>query len=199
MPSQRAHEMLPILVDHRRATAWPLTGRKPRASALTRTATRPTERQDHFTVTPAQQPPRPRHRAEPPIRRTRWSPGSASWGSWLAAGGPNSEGGGVLGDQGAEALQQLQQQGELLVAVAGRQLRGPLQEVVEEAEGLVGPVLGGFDEGAAAGAGVGVAAGGRCAARARRLSKRLKAWWAPCLEASTRTRRRSLGSGWRWT
>src|SRR4029450_7394674 len=65
MPSQRAHEMLPILVDHRRATAWPLTGRKPRASALTRTATRPPERQDHLTVTPAQQPPRPRHRAEP--------------------------------------------------------------------------------------------------------------------------------------
>src|SRR6266568_3095818 len=35
MPSQRAHEMLSILVDHRRATARPLTGRKPRASALT--------------------------------------------------------------------------------------------------------------------------------------------------------------------
>src|SRR6266487_6863592 len=35
MPSQRAHEMLPVLVDHRRATARPLTGRKPRASALT--------------------------------------------------------------------------------------------------------------------------------------------------------------------
>lgn len=34
MPSQRAHEMLPILVDHRRTTARPLTGRKPRASAL---------------------------------------------------------------------------------------------------------------------------------------------------------------------
>jgi hypothetical protein len=30
--------MLPILVDHRRATARPLTGRKPRASALTRAA-----------------------------------------------------------------------------------------------------------------------------------------------------------------
>src|SRR6266508_5142317 len=36
MPSQRAHVVLPILVDHRRATARPLTGRKPRASALTR-------------------------------------------------------------------------------------------------------------------------------------------------------------------
>ena len=35
MPSQRAHEMLPVLVDHRRATARPVTGRKPRASALT--------------------------------------------------------------------------------------------------------------------------------------------------------------------
>src|ERR1035438_5194175 len=35
MPSQRTHEMLPILVDHRRATARHLTGRKPRASALT--------------------------------------------------------------------------------------------------------------------------------------------------------------------
>src|SRR5262245_13620816 len=35
MPSPRPHDMLPILVDHRRATARPLTGRKPRASALT--------------------------------------------------------------------------------------------------------------------------------------------------------------------
>jgi hypothetical protein len=30
--------MLPILVDHPRATARPLTGRKPRATALTRAA-----------------------------------------------------------------------------------------------------------------------------------------------------------------
>src|SRR4029450_1780317 len=45
LPSQRAHAMLPILVDHRRATARPLTRRKPRASALTRTAARqPSER-----------------------------------------------------------------------------------------------------------------------------------------------------------
>src|SRR5215469_14365284 len=43
MPSQRAPEMLPILVDHRRATARPLTGRKPRASALT--DPRPCERE----------------------------------------------------------------------------------------------------------------------------------------------------------
>jgi hypothetical protein len=35
MPSQRPHEMLPVLVDHRRATARPLTGREPRASTLT--------------------------------------------------------------------------------------------------------------------------------------------------------------------
>jgi hypothetical protein len=63
----------------------------------------------------------------------------------------------VLGDQGAEVVQQLQQEGELLVAVAGRELGGPFQEVVEEAEGLVGPVLGGLDEDAAAVAGVGLA------------------------------------------
>src|SRR6266568_3939758 len=37
---QRAHAMLPILVDHRRATARPVTGRKPRASALTDAADR---------------------------------------------------------------------------------------------------------------------------------------------------------------
>src|SRR5215813_476664 len=34
MPSQRSHEMLPVLVDHRRAAARPVCGRKPRASAL---------------------------------------------------------------------------------------------------------------------------------------------------------------------
>jgi hypothetical protein len=53
--------MLPILVDHRRATARPLTGRKPRASALTRAAARPPELQDHLIPqsTPEQLPRQP--------------------------------------------------------------------------------------------------------------------------------------------
>jgi hypothetical protein len=45
---------------------------------------------------------------------------------------------GLLGDQGTEAVQQVEQEGELLVAVAGRQPGRRVQEVVEEPEGLVG-------------------------------------------------------------
>jgi DNA-binding transcriptional MerR regulator len=40
-PASEPMKCSPILVDHRRATARPLTGRKPRASALTRAAARP--------------------------------------------------------------------------------------------------------------------------------------------------------------
>ena len=73
--------------------------------------------------TPSRQPYGARRRGIPD-RRPAWAHGLVAWsaalGGWLVVGGLGSEGGGVLGDQGAEALQQLQQQGELLVGVAGR-------------------------------------------------------------------------------